>query len=86
MVANDATCFPVLCVDFVPLMDVAELILAEHGQDRFGDLRSVLLSLINAYHDEQNILASVKGLLNTDDYRVLIANYKTRSRSLPVGP
>ena len=64
-------------------MEVAEMIIGKHGQDRFGDFRSALLSLINAYSYEQSILTSVSRLLNADAFRVFIACYKKRSKALP---
>lgn len=73
----------VCCADYVPLIEVAELIINEHGQDRFGDFRSTLLSLINAYNYEQNILTSISKLLSVDAFRVLMACHKKRSKAIP---
>lgn len=64
-------------------MEVAELIMSEHGQERFGEFRSAFHSLINAYHYEQTILTSISRLVSADAYRVLLACHKKRSEAMP---
>lgn len=58
------------------------LLSSKHGNEKFGNYRSTLISLINAYNYEKNMLLSVSNLVNFETCRLNSLCYKRSTQHL----
>lgn len=67
----------------VPLSTIADVLVAKHGGDRFGDFRSTMMGLMGACTFEVTMLKSASRIMGADGADILRRGY--RLCSLPAG-
>lgn len=65
---------------YVALPAILKKIVTDHGSDKFGEFKTIFISMLDNYSYEQNILTTANQLFEYDTYRVSKDLFKQRAQ------
>lgn len=65
---------------YVALPAILKKIVTDHGSDKFGEFKTIFISMLDNYSYEQNILTTANQLFEYDTYRVSKDLFQRRAR------